>query len=131
MTNPSFRIFGIGTDLVDIRRIEKSMKRFPEKFLERISSPQESLINHTAVLGAKRFAAKEACSKALGVGIGQYLSFKDITLRQGLKKPPELQVTAHVLEKICKGTSIEKIRLDLSLSDEYPYVQAFVIISFL
>ncbi|WP_172642868.1 holo-ACP synthase [Candidatus Hepatobacter penaei] len=136
-------ILGIGTDLVDIRRIERVVRKFPEAFWRRISSEQEVAQDtahntkqnaphmHTPppLLLAKRFASKEACSKSLGVGIGAFLSFHDMTLENGLKGPPNIHVREHVLTTLWPQHESKKIRLDLSLSDEYPYVQAFVVMS--
>ncbi len=135
-------ILGIGTDLVDIRRIERVVHKFPQAFWRRISSEQETTQDtaqnteqdapHThapsPLLLAKRFASKEACSKALGVGIGSFLSFHDMTLENGLKGPPKIHVREHVITKLWPHHE-SKIKLDLSLSDEYPYVQAFVVMS--
>lgn len=126
-------ILGIGTDFVDVRRIERALSRFPTAFLQRISSCDEETesLSQPALTAAKRFAAKEACSKALGVGIGRMLSFQDITARHGLRGPPQLSVAGEVLQRIFPAHAPDRIRLDLSLSDEYPYVQAFVVASFL
>jgi holo-[acyl-carrier protein] synthase len=122
-------ILGIGTDLVDIRRIERLWTRFHDRFVLRVSSPLEETGHPSPLLLAKRFAGKEACSKALGVGIGAKLSFRDITIRTGLSAPPQIEVTHTALLKIHPQTDPSKIKLDFSLSDEYPYVQAFVIVS--
>ena len=122
-------ILGIGTDLVDIRRIERLWTRFRDRFAARISSPQENTSDASPLLLAKRFSAKEACSKALGVGIGSALSFQDMTVRTGLNAPPKIEVAPGTLLKISPKIDPSKIRLDFSLSDEYPYVQAFVIVS--
>ena len=124
-------ILGIGTDLVDIRRVEQSLKKFPQSFLPRISSPKDQMTtqNSLAILAAKRFCAKEACAKAFGVGIGRYLSFRDMTVVNGLNRPPEIRLAPDILPKIWPDLAHKKIKLDLSLSDEYPYVQAFVVVS--
>ena len=118
-------IWGIGTDLVDIRRIEAALNQFGERFWRRV-------LNETEIAGltqppdaricAKRFAAKEACAKALGTGIGGRLSFHQITVYHGLRAPPRL---------VCSAPDLvtPDMRLDLSLADEYPYVQAFVVVS--
>ena len=126
-------ILGIGTDFVDVRRIERALSRFPTAFLQRISSPDEETdsLSQPALTAAKRFAAKEACSKALGVGIGRTLSFQEITVVHGLRGAPQLSVSHDALGRIFSAHVPNRIRLDLSLSDEYPYVQAFVVASFL
>ena len=116
---------------MDVRRVERALTRFPTAFLQRISSCDEETegLSQPALTAAKRFAAKEACSKALGVGIGRLLSFQDITVKHGLRGPPQLAVAPKALRRIFSAHAPDRIRLDLSLSDEYPYVQAFVVAS--
>ena len=125
-------ILGIGCDLLDMRRIEKAVKRFPNRFAERLLSLDEKKDPRakTPTSMAKRFAAKEACSKACGVGIGRFLSFQDITIKHGQKAAPQIFLSSQAVDKIWGGKiAPSEIKLDLSLSDEYPYVQAFVILS--
>lgn len=129
-------IFGIGADLVDVRRIEKAYARFGDLFLRRILSPEEQkqlTISQSALplLLAKRFAAKEACAKAIGTGISKTVSWHDIRVIHETRSRPQLQISQRVLTFLqtqIKGAS--HIQLDLSLSDEYPYIQAFVIVSY-
>lgn len=120
-------ILGIGTDLLDMRRIQGIYARFPQAFPKRLLSSEESDRTHDARSLAKLFCAKEACSKALGTGIGQKLGFQDITVQHQLKAPPKIHVAPYVIAKIWPHVSPKNVQLDLSLSDEYPYVQAFVI----
>ena len=103
-----------------------------KKFWQRLSSGAELQMHAegTPLQAAKRFASKEACAKALGVGIGTHLRFQDITIQHGHGRKPTLSVCNAVLEKIIPHNP-DKIQLDLSLSDEYPYVQSFVVISLL
>jgi len=132
-------IIGIGTDLLDMRRIEKINKRYPGKFEKFLLSTCEiaydknkgHLLKESQKIKslAKRFAAKEAVSKACGVGICQSLSFKDITIWHGLQAPPKAFLSKRSLRALWPELKeCEEIKLDLSLSDEYPYIQAFSIL---
>jgi holo-[acyl-carrier protein] synthase len=126
------KILGIGSDLVDIRRIERLVERFPQRFQRRILSIEEraETTAFTPRILAKRFAAKEACSKACGVGISRTLSFQDMTIHHGRGKTPEIVIKGKALEKIWPFVGEHStIQARLSLSDELPYVQAFVIIT--
>ena len=129
-------ILGVGMDLVDVRRIEKLLHLYGERFWNRVLNPQERALlkenfsSWSALLLAKRFAAKEACSKALGTGISADLSWHDMTIVHGLGKPPQILLSPFFLDKIQKKRGwTDLIKLDLSLSDEYPYVLAFVVLS--
>ena len=128
-------IVGIGTDLVDMGRIEKVIQRVGLSFSRRILGPAEHALLTpgdctNARLLAKRFAAKEACSKAMGCGIGRHVGWHDMEVHHRTGTPPHLalssRATAYLRGRL-KGEG--EIQLDLSLSDEYPYAQAFVIIS--
>ena len=126
-------IIGIGSDLIDIRRVEKSIERFGERFthrcfteIERARSDQRA--NRSASY-AKRFAAKEACSKALGTGIAQGVFWKDmgvVNLRSG--KPTMILTggAALILEAMLPAG--HKPAIHLTITDDYPLAQAFVII---
>jgi holo-[acyl-carrier protein] synthase len=131
-------IIGIGSDLIDIRRVEKVMERHGERFLGRIFTDQEraraerrsaNRRNYVATY-AKRFAAKEACSKALGTGIRQGVWWRDmgvVNLRGG---KPSMALTGGALERLTKLTPPGHIvQIDLSITDDWPLAQAFVIIS--
>ncbi|MGL5784011.1 MAG: holo-ACP synthase [Alphaproteobacteria bacterium] len=130
-------IVGIGCDLVDIRRVEAVLKRFGAKAKARLFTDQERedaekkpLI--AASTYAKRFAAKEAFSKALGTGMAEGLTWQDVAVERDAKGKPFLKLSEKawvLVEKKAHMEQKEKIQLDLSLSDEYPYAQAFVIIS--
>jgi holo-[acyl-carrier protein] synthase len=131
-------IIGIGSDLIDIRRVEKVIERHGERFLGRIFTDQEraraerrsaNRRNYVATY-AKRFAAKEACSKALGTGIRQGVWWRDmgvVNLRGG---KPSMALTGGALERLNKLTPSGHIaQIDLSITDDWPLAQAFVIIS--
>jgi holo-[acyl-carrier protein] synthase len=131
-------ILGIGSDLVYIRRIEQALSRFGKRFENRIFTENEQKyarrsenadIKFIASTYAKRFAAKEACAKALNTGFGSGVSWRDIEIVNSAGGAPEIQITGgalKILQKITPGGTIAKIFV--SLSDEYPYAQAYVII---
>lgn len=121
-------IIGVGTDIVQIPRIEKIIKLYPEIFPKRILNTEElkkfALLNkesHAAFL-AKRFAAKEAISKAFGVGIGRGINFKDITLLNDELGKPIVKIASVYTQKL------PPFNIHLSLSDDYPICVAFVVI---
>lgn len=129
-------IIGIGTDLVDIRRIEKSIARFGDAFCKRIFTESEQKLcnsrtgNKKISAYAVRFAAKEACSKALGTGLRQGVFWHNMEVEQLPSGKPNMVLTGGALERLNvlsggKGTS----QIDVSLTDEYPYAMAVVIIS--
>ena len=108
-------IIGIGTDIVDIRRIEKLIEESGERFIAKIFNEEEK--GEGAAHYAKRFAAKEAVAKALGTGIGSNVSFKDIVITNDENGAPKVQV---------KGQGL-KVKVHISLSDEYPYALAYAV----
>lgn len=118
-------IYGIGTDICDIKRIEENLEKFGEKFVRRILTQQEigaagDRLEDAAFI-AKRFAAKEACSKALKVGIGKSLSFLDIVVEKTNDGAP----TMHLIG--IPSETFNGIRLHVSLSDEAGLAHAYVI----
>ena len=122
-------IYGIGTDLVDIKRIEEALFRFGDRFLHRILCEEEvtecSRSSQPARFLAKRFAAKEAFSKACGTGIGESVGWHDIwVVHDGHGKP--LIQTSETLCDILLARQITKTHI--SISDETGYALAFVII---
>jgi holo-[acyl-carrier protein] synthase len=127
-------ILGIGNDLCDIRRIEKSLERFGDRFIQRIFTEVEQKRSEgratRAASYAKRFAAKEACSKALGTGFRRGVFWRDmgvINLRGG---KPTLALTGGALARLQEITPAGMTaQIDLTLTDEYPLAQAIVIIS--
>jgi holo-[acyl-carrier protein] synthase len=126
-------IVGIGSDLSDIRRIEKSLERFGERFIERVFTEVERERSERkadrAASYAKRFAAKEACAKALGTGMRRGVFWRDmgvVNLRSG---KPTMSLTGGAKEQLDRLTPVGKTAvIHLSLTDDHPYAQAFVII---
>ena len=127
-------IIGIGSDMIDIRRIEQAMERFGERFLERIFTDAERRkcdrrANRSASY-ARRFAAKEACSKALGTGIRQGVWWRDMGVVNLPGGRPTMQLTGGALARLEALTPEGLVaRIDLSITDDWPLAQAFVIIS--
>jgi holo-[acyl-carrier protein] synthase len=127
-------ILGIGNDLVDIKRIESSLERFGDRFIKRIFTEVEQRRSEgraeRAASYAKRFAAKEACSKALGTGLRRGVFWRDmgvINLRGG---KPTMALTGGALARLVEMTPAGMTaQIDLTVTDEYPLAQAFVIIS--
>lgn len=133
-------ILGIGTDLVDAKRIEHLSNIRGEQFLEKVFSKEERQQGESRtderrrmLFWATRFAAKEACSKALGTGIREGIRFKDIVVTNDALGKPHLTLHGKALERLetLVGERAKECipRIDLSLSDEYPMCSAFVIIS--
>ena len=127
-------IIGIGNDLCDIRRIERTIARFGDRFLNRVFTAEERRKAfsraHSARTFAKRFAAKEAGSKALGTGFRYGVHLKDIGVVNAVSGRPTLALTGGAADQLArlvpKGF---KARIDVTLTDEYPLAQAIVIIS--
>lgn len=127
-------IIGMGSDLVDIRRIEKAIARHGERFIERIYTATERAKAEARATRidtyAKRFAAKEACAKALGTGFRRGVFFRDLGVVNLPSGRPTMALTGGALEQLKRITPDGfQARIDLSLTDEYPLAQAFVIIS--
>jgi holo-[acyl-carrier protein] synthase len=127
-------ILGLGSDLVDIRRIEKVLARHGERFIQRIFTPIEIAMAERRATRidtyAKRFAAKEACSKALGTGFRRGVFFRDLGVVNLPSGRPTMALTGTALERLKELTPEgHDARIDLSLTDEYPLAQAIVIIS--
>jgi holo-[acyl-carrier protein] synthase len=128
-------ILGLGNDLIDIRRIEKTLDRFGDRFIERVfteiekgRSERRSLTR--AASYAKRFAAKEACSKALGTGFRQGVYWRDIGVVNLPSGRPTLELTGGAALHLRKLVPCDhEARIDVTLTDDYPMAQAIVIIS--
>jgi len=126
-------IIGIGSDLSDIRRIETSLERFGERFTNRCFTEIERARSERkpdrAASYAKRFAAKEACAKALGTGMRRGVFWRDMGVVNMRSGQPTMALTggaaARLAEIIPAGM---KPVIHLSLTDDHPYAQAFVII---
>lgn len=129
-------IIGIGQDLCDIRRIEKTLVRFGTKFEKRCFTEHEikkaqsrEKAGLKAATYAKRYAAKEATAKALKTGLSQGVGWKDIEVINLTSGEPTLKLDKGALKHLERLIpSDKKPRIHLSLTDEYPYAQAFVII---
>ncbi len=126
-------ILGIGSDLIDIRRIEKSLERYGERFVERIFTEIEQAKSERrkqrGASYAKRFAAKEACSKALGSGIAHGVYWRDMGVVNLPGGKPTMHLTggaAARLEKLVPEKHHPVIHL--TITDDFPLAQAFVII---
>jgi holo-[acyl-carrier protein] synthase len=127
-------ILGLGSDLIDVRRIEKTLERHGERFIARVFTEVERAKSERrkqrAASYAKRFAAKEACAKALGTGMSDGVFWRDmgvVNLRSG---QPTLILTGGAARRLAAITPAGmRARIDLSMTDEYPLAQAIVIIS--
>ncbi len=127
-------ILGIGVDLVDINRIERSMTRFGARFLDRVFTEAEQSYCHSmakpAAAFAKRYAAKEAAVKAIGTGIAEGVCWLDFEVTRTLSGAPGLVVSGVARDRAVALTPIGYVpHFHLSLTDEFPYAQAFVTLS--
>jgi holo-[acyl-carrier protein] synthase len=127
-------IIGMGSDLCDIRRIEKSIARFGDRFLNRIFTPNERARSERRKRSvesyAKRFAAKEACAKALGTGFRAGVFFRDLGVVNMPSGKPTMQLTGGALKRLnALIPSGFEPQIDLTITDEGPMAQAIVIIS--
>ena len=127
-------IIGIGQDMCDIRRIEKSIAEFGDRFTHRVFTEVERRTadrrKERAPTYAKRFAAKEACAKALGTGLRAGVFWRDMGVINQKSGKPTLALTGGALARLQKITPAGMTaQIDLSITDEYPLAQAVVIIS--
>ncbi len=127
-------ILGIGNDLVDIRRIDRTLERFGERFLNRVFTEvergkSERRVNRVASY-AKRFAAKEACAKALGTGFRRGVFWRDIGVVNLPSGRPTLSLAGGAARRLAEITPLgSRARIDLTLTDDRSLAQAFVVIS--
>ncbi|MEO9169505.1 MAG: holo-ACP synthase [Aestuariivirga sp.] len=126
-------IIGIGNDIVDIRRIEKALERWGERFTQRSFTEIERRKSDgramRAASYAKRFCAKEACSKALGTGFSHGVFMKDLGVVNEPSGKPTMALTNGAAKMLARLTPAgTKARIHLTITDEYPYAQAIVII---
>lgn len=133
---PSAMILGLGSDLCDIRRIEAAISRFGERFLRRVFTEAERRRAERrsetlrAPTYAKRFAAKEACAKALGTGFRQGVFFADLGVTNLPSGKPVMELTNGAAVRLAAITPAGMLaQIALSMTDEYPYAYAQVIIS--
>ncbi len=127
-------ILGLGNDLIDIRRIEKVIDKYGERFLERIFTSIEREKSECragrAASYAKRFAAKEACSKALGTGLAQGVYWRDMGVVNLSSGKPTMNLSGRALEHLeAMVPAGHEPRIDLTITDDFPLAQAIVIIS--
>jgi len=127
-------ILGIGNDLCDIRRIEKAIERYGDRFLFRVFTDEERRKAfsraHPARTFAKRFAAKEAATKALGTGFRDGVYFRDIGVVNAPSGRPTLALTGGAARHLALLTPDGfTARIDVTLTDEYPLAEAIVMIS--
>lgn len=127
-------ILGIGNDLIDIRRIEKTIATHGERFLARIFTDIERAKSdrraQRAASYAKRFAAKEACAKALGTGLNHGVYWRDMGVVNLPGGKPTMALTGGALKRLEKITpSGFRAQIDLTITDDFPLAQAIVIIS--
>ncbi len=128
-------IIGLGSDLIDIRRIEKTIARFGDRFLDRIFTPLERARSDRRQLTriesyAKRYAAKEACSKALGTGFRKGVFWRDMGVVNLSGGKPSMALTGGALARLESLLPAGyEAQIDISLTDEPPMAQAIVIIS--
>jgi len=126
-------IVGIGSDLIDIRRVEKTLERYGERFIGRVFTPIERTKSEgrrlRAASYAKRFAAKEACAKALGTGMRAGVFWRDmgvVNLRSGR---PTMELTGGAAARLKALVPEDTVPLiHLTITDEWPIAQAFVVI---
>ena len=127
-------ILGVGNDLIDIRRIEKTLERYGDRFVQRIFTSEEQARSERrrlrAASYAKRFAAKEACSKALGTGLRQGVFWRDMGVNNLPSGRPTMRLTNGALQRLEKMTPDGmRAQIDLTITDDFPLAQAMVIIS--
>lgn len=127
-------IIGIGNDLIDIRRIEETLNRFGDRFVQRLFTEVEQAKSerrrNRAASYAKRFAAKEAMSKALGTGFRKSVYWRDLGVVNLPSGKPTMNLTGGALRRLEELTPIGmRAQIDLTITDDFPLAQAIVIIS--
>lgn len=126
-------ILGIGTDLANIERIQGTLDRFGDRFKNRVFTEveQKKAESRKDIAGtyAKRWAAKEACSKALGTGLAMGISWKDMAVSNMRTGQPTMQLTGWAAQKM-KDMTPEgyEAKIHITLTDDHPWAQAFVVI---
>ena len=127
-------ILGIGSDLIDIRRVERTLERFGDRFVRRLYTDveigkSERRANRAASY-AKRFAAKEACSKALGTGLRRGVFWRDMGVVNLPGGKPTMALTGGAARRLAEMTPPGMTaNIDLTITDDGPLAQAFVLIS--
>ena len=134
MQDKDIMILGIGTDLANIDRIKGVMDRFGDRFIQRIFTPREqakanSRPHGVAATYAKRWAAKEACSKALGTGLRMGIAWKDMAVDNLYTGQPVMSVTGWAADRLAAMTPPgHEALIHVTLTDDHPWAQAFVVI---
>ncbi|MBA8876594.1 holo-ACP synthase [Phyllobacterium myrsinacearum] len=126
-------IIGIGSDLIDIRRIEKTLERHGERFINRVYTSVEQVKSERrkqrAASYAKRFAAKEACAKALGTGLSQGVFWRDMGVVNLPSGAPTMRLTNGAAKRLDAILPVgHTARIHVTITDDFPLAQAFVII---
>ena len=126
-------IIGLGSDLIDIRRVERSLERFGRRFTDRIFTEVERAKSdrrkERAASYAKRFAAKEACAKALGTGLSRGVFWRDMGVVNLPGGKPTMQLSGGAAQHLDSMTPAGMIcAIHLTITDDYPLAQAFVVI---
>ena len=126
-------IIGLGSDLIDIRRIEKSLERYGERFMSRIFTDVERAKSdrrrERAASYAKRFAAKEACAKALGTGMARGVFWRDMGVVNLPGGKPTMKLTGGAAERLAQMMPPRhRPAIHLTITDDFPLAQAFVVI---
>ena len=127
-------IIGVGSDLIDIRRVERTLERFGERFIERCftdieRAKSEGRANRAASY-AKRYAAKEACSKALGTGFRRGVYWRDMGVVNLPGGKPTMELTGGARARLDELVPVGMVaQIDVSITDEHPMAQVIVIIS--
>ncbi|HSB58037.1 MAG TPA: holo-ACP synthase [Methyloceanibacter sp.] len=127
-------ILGLGNDIIDIRRVERTIERYGDRFLSRVFTDIERRKSDgragRAASYAKRFAAKEACAKALGTGFRHGVFWRDMGVVNLPSGRPTLELTGGALQALADLTPEgHEVRIDLTITDDFPMAQAIVIIS--
>ena len=127
-------IIGLGSDLIDIRRMEKTLERFGQRFIDRVFTDVEQAKSERraerVASYAKRFAAKEACAKALGTGLKHGVFWRDMGVVNLPTGQPTMKLTGGAARRLADITPKgSEAQIALTITDEYPVAQAVVIIS--
>jgi len=127
-------ILGLGSDIIDIRRIEQTLSRYGDRFVQRIFTATEQRKSdrraNRAASYAKRFAAKEACSKALGTGFRKGVFWRDMGVVNLPSGKPTLELKGGALQRLREITPRGMVaQIDLTITDDHPQAQAIVVIS--
>lgn len=128
------RVIGLGNDLVNIDRIDRSISKYGQRFIDRIFTDIEQAYCEGKASRisnyAKRFAAKEACAKALGTGFAKGVFWRDVGVERDAHGKPRLRLTGGALIRLQEITPGDMgAQLDLSLTDDHPWAQAIVLIT--